>query len=262
MAIKIPVLKFFQEIEDSVYKNEQAYGYVYVSYNTISGKYYIGLTRSNKFKSSYVGSGVLIRKAINKYGKENFEVKVLEWCFNEQELKDREEYWISYFKASESDKFYNLSIGGESKKGVSMSEDVKNLHRRLNTGKKASDETKRRMSIANKKKWKVKGYRDKLSRIQKQAQKRSYLNGKNKPPDRTGSTWSEAQRDVDRSKCKRLISTSRNGFFGWVEVREMRKTYISRDKKYGTNAWADRLGISRRTVNDIIQQRTWKEERI
>jgi len=53
-------------------------------------------------------------------------VKVLEWCYNQKELDEREVYWIDFYQAVESDTFYNLAKGGDGcKKGSKLSEEAK-----------------------------------------------------------------------------------------------------------------------------------------
>ena len=67
------------------------YGYIYETTNLINGKKYIGQHRGS-FDKEYKGSGTLLRRAIKKYGKENFEVKLLEECNNQIHLNEREIY--------------------------------------------------------------------------------------------------------------------------------------------------------------------------
>ena len=55
-------------------------GYVYITTNLINNKKYIGLKTSDVFVPNYFGSGKIIKKAINKYGKNNFSVEILEEC--------------------------------------------------------------------------------------------------------------------------------------------------------------------------------------
>jgi hypothetical protein len=59
-----------------------------------------------------LGSGVLLKQAINKYGSENFEREILEWCENDNELREAEDKWIKEYNAVNSDLFYNLCEGG------------------------------------------------------------------------------------------------------------------------------------------------------
>lgn len=84
------------------------YGYVYMTTNLINGKKYIGQHKSSKFDENYKGSGHAIKSAISKYGKANFEVKILEECETPFQLNNKEAYWIIYYDAINSDDFYNL----------------------------------------------------------------------------------------------------------------------------------------------------------
>ena len=91
------------------------YGYIYETTCKPTGKKYIGLHKTNKttIDKKYLGSGKLIQKAINKYGKENFECRILEWCDSRESLSQAEIKWISKFDAYNSPKYYNLTRGGE-----------------------------------------------------------------------------------------------------------------------------------------------------
>lgn len=90
------------------------FGYIYLTINKLNGKKYIGQKTSSVFlKEEYLGSGKLLSKAIDKYGKENFEVILLEEVeASKSELNEREIYWIKILNAVESDEFYNLHPGG------------------------------------------------------------------------------------------------------------------------------------------------------
>jgi len=81
--------------------------YIYKTTNCINEKVYIG--KSEKlFNKNYYGSGILLEKAIKKYGKGNFKIEVLEELLTIDELNEREKYWIEYY----SDNSYNLAEGG------------------------------------------------------------------------------------------------------------------------------------------------------
>lgn len=90
---------------------------IYEWTNNLNGKKYIGLSRDiwKRNKQHISGAnlihGSLIDKAINKYGIENFSVKILERCPEEQ-LSEKEIYWIAN-ENSQAPEGYNLTPGGE-----------------------------------------------------------------------------------------------------------------------------------------------------
>jgi group I intron endonuclease len=65
---------------------------VYKVTNKVNGKIYIG--KDSHDNPSYLGSGKLITRAINKYGKDNFYKEILEICADIQVLNERELFWI------------------------------------------------------------------------------------------------------------------------------------------------------------------------
>ena len=91
------------------------YGFIYITTNHINGKQYIGqkkYDKSNKWKK-YLGSGIALKRAIEKYGESNFSKEIIEECETKEVLDDREKYWINYYNAVDSDDFYNIASGGD-----------------------------------------------------------------------------------------------------------------------------------------------------
>ncbi len=90
---------------------------IYEWTNNLNGKKYIGLSRDiwKRNKQHISGAnlvhGSLIDKAINKYGIENFSVKILEKC-SEENLSEKEIYWIAK-EQTEVPNGYNRTPGGE-----------------------------------------------------------------------------------------------------------------------------------------------------
>lgn len=84
--------------------------FVYETKNLINNKKYIGKHKGD-LNDNYLGSGVLLKAAIAKYGKENFIRTILYIAKNEQDAYDKEEELISLYNAVESDEYYNLSKG-------------------------------------------------------------------------------------------------------------------------------------------------------
>lgn len=99
---------------------------IYEIKNKINGKLYIGQHSSNEL-GSYWGSGKLIKRAIEKYGIENFKRTILEKCSNKNELNEREKYWIN--EKDSINTGYNLTeggTGGDNSIFINYSEEWKN----------------------------------------------------------------------------------------------------------------------------------------
>jgi hypothetical protein len=91
--------------------------YVYCTTNTINNRKYIG-SHTGDVDDSYIGSGVILKKAIKKYGKKNF-VKDILWEGPLEYMKEMETYWCEYFNVADNDLFYNRTNKGTGyEKGV------------------------------------------------------------------------------------------------------------------------------------------------
>ena len=119
--------------------------YVYIVTNTINGKKYIGLSLNKKkwFRSWYYGSGKLIKKAIIKYGKENFNKEIVKEFENEDDCRNFERHLIRLYNAVEDPMYYNMSPGGYGGAclGHSVTEETRKKISLVNTGKKRSKES-------------------------------------------------------------------------------------------------------------------------
>lgn len=129
------------------------YGYVYKTTNLINGKTYIGQHKSGYFDIGYKGSGKLIKRAIKKYGKDNFKTILLEWCETFDELNNREIYYISFYRAQNKAE-YNIANGGLGVRGLFGKNNpfygkkmtTEHLIKTRRTGSKLSKETKEKIS--------------------------------------------------------------------------------------------------------------------
>lgn len=93
-------------------------GYIYKITNTLNNKIYIGQTiktvekrfqqHKNNSNKPYF-SQIVLYKAFNKYGVENFICETIEEVENEQ-LDEREKYWIDYYDSYFEG--YNSTLGG------------------------------------------------------------------------------------------------------------------------------------------------------
>ena len=75
--------------------------------NLINGKIYIGCHKTENVKDDYMGSGKIIKKAINKYGIKNFKKEVLSIFDSEHQMFNEEKNLISKLKPD-----YNITNGG------------------------------------------------------------------------------------------------------------------------------------------------------
>lgn len=86
----------------------------YTIYQTtclLNGKKYIGKHATLDVNDSYLGSGLILSKAIKKYGKENFKKEILFIFDNEYEMNRKEIELISE-DIIKSDDYYNIAYGG------------------------------------------------------------------------------------------------------------------------------------------------------
>lgn len=68
---------------------------------------------------------MILKEAIQKYGRKNFSREILEWCETEAQLIEREIFWIKHLDARNKAIGYNLSKAHLGK------QEQKNLIRKL-----------------------------------------------------------------------------------------------------------------------------------
>ena len=93
--------------------NELAHGYIYLITNLVNDKKYVGLTTRHaeeRFKEHCHADSHLGR-AIRKYGKSSFELEIIDEANDQQELADKEMYWIKFYETY-SKRGYNQTVGG------------------------------------------------------------------------------------------------------------------------------------------------------
>lgn len=83
---------------------------IYKIVNKVNNKIYIGQTHFDK--PSYLGSGILIKAAIEKYGIENFDKEYIDEATNQKDLDLKEIYWIKEYQSQNPDIGYNIADGG------------------------------------------------------------------------------------------------------------------------------------------------------
>lgn len=81
---------------------------IYKITNNLNGKFYIGKHQTKNLQDGYMGSGKLIRRAIRKYGLDNFTKEILHVYDTEEEMNTKEKELVVLGESS-----YNLCEGGK-----------------------------------------------------------------------------------------------------------------------------------------------------
>lgn len=85
--------------------------FIYKTINNKNGRYYIGAHETYNFNDGYLGSGKLIKEAIQKYGSEYFERHILEICSNRKDLYELEKKYVNEETLLDKN-CYNVELGG------------------------------------------------------------------------------------------------------------------------------------------------------
>lgn len=209
------------------------YGYIYETTNLINGKKYIGQHHASEFEWWYKGSGKLIKKAFDKYGFDNFEVKLLENCNSKEELDEKEIYWINYYDAVNSNNYYNLAEGGSNGALKLMQEAARQPEIRAKAAPKIM-ETRRKKYNGDASPW---FHTDEANRKKVETRKERYgdagfalrtddakLNAKKARIEKFGSSnghmMTKEVRDKARRKTSDILEFDNKIFIGYNELSE------------------------------------------
>lgn len=160
-------------VSDGIDNNKTKIQGIYKIRNCINGKVYIG--QSIDIESRFWSHKSNVKKnythplynSMKCYGIENFEFIIIEEIEDVNSLDEREQYWMDYYKCYDRNLGYNLRPKAESTKGYKTSDETKlkislaNKGRvmsnenklklsKVNKGKKRSDESKLKMSLSHK----------------------------------------------------------------------------------------------------------------
>lgn len=208
--------------------------YIYRITNKINGKTYIGQHKYKKLKDSYMGSGKLIRRAQKKYGMENFQKEILEFDIPNVELANDWEQMYILFERTKGKAEYNIANGGYGSAGFHHTEETKLKLSEANKGKPKSDETRQKLSEANKGKHASEETKRKLSESHKG----------NHPSEETRQKMSEKRKGKKHSEeWSKKISEANKGRIISDETRKKMsearkgKTPWNKGKKGAQQAW-------------------------
>jgi len=235
---------------------------IYKTTNLVNGKQYIG--RDSRNNPNYLGSGPLLKKAINKYGRENFKKEIIEECTSFEHLIDREEYWLNYYDASNNPLFYNLQNSGKGVRligerngrygtghlyagelshmyGKSLSQETKNKIGNSNRGKTRTDDVRKKLSDANRRRKHSQETRKKMSESQKgkvfsEEHRRKLSDAKqgDKHPNFGKKFTIETRKKISESGSKGYIVCLHGNYKNnkykmkeWCEILCISKSYLS-----------------------------------
>ena len=138
---------------------------IYKTTNRINGKFYIGKHQTQKLNDNYLGSGKTLELAIKKYGRKNFEKRIL-FIFDTEEKMNQKEKEIVNEDFISSHFNYNCGVGGEGGaqfKNKRHSEKTKKILSEKKKLIKPSIETRNKISEGNRRRTLSLETRNKLS---------------------------------------------------------------------------------------------------
>ena len=151
---------------------------IYKTTNLVNKKFYIGVHCGNN--ESYLGSGVALKQAIQKYGRDNFKRETL-FSFNTMiEAYEKESELVTQ-ELVDMNECYNLCLGGQG--GFPTTPQIKEKMSQaklgkpnVQKGKKLSSEHKQKLSVARKKRVISEETRKRLSETMKRkhAEKKAF----------------------------------------------------------------------------------------
>lgn len=185
----------------------EPYGFIYITTNMINGKRYIGQRKFSKGWKSYLGSGKILKQAIEKDGRENFIRDIISIAYSKEELDRLEIEFIENYNAYKSCDFYNIAKGGE---GGGLPGQLSPMY-----GKKLSDSTKIKISNTRKLRGVAKGRNNPMYGVS--------IKGENHHD--YGTHLSEERKQRQSETMKRKFNTGEwiPGFRGKKHTLEARK---------------------------------------
>ena len=146
------------------YGTRKKYHFIYKTTNLLSGRYYIGMHSTDDLNDGYLGSGTYLKRSINKHGKENHSIEILEFLNSREELAAREREIVSLQEIAKKE-CMNLKVGGEG----GFSKEIQKIGSTLGNLRK-SELLKQDAA-----------FREKISNIMRLQMKKQYKEGRENP---------------------------------------------------------------------------------
>lgn len=188
--------------------------YIYLIKNKVNGMVYIGKTtnievrwKRHKSKANYINKLRNCRKnvhteyfinALIKHGFEVWKINKIDVAFTQEELDEKEIYWIAYFRQTLGrDKVYNILDGG--------------------TGGRCSDEILQKLGRIMSTRWEDQNWKKKRSEDQRRIMTKRWENGDMKKEDQSKSMELRWKNKIFKNNQCRLMREK------WAETKKANK---------------------------------------
>ena len=206
---------------------------VYKTTNLVNGKIYIGKHETDNLDDGYLGSGILIRRAIEKYGKKNFKREILFESSTREEMNAKEAELVNEAFLKRKD-VYNIKLGGEG--GFDFINNNSQIKSNANFTKWNSLTKQKRCEICKK-------IGNKLNRAWKEHPEKFKNVPRINPIAFKGKHHTDETKQKVREKNSILLRGERNGSFGTVWIYNEN---LEQNKK-----------VKKEELNDFLNQ-GWK----
>ena len=188
---------------------------IYQTKNKINGKIYIGMHQTEDLDDGYLGSGLVLKETISKYGKSNFEKKILFVFDNKNDMINKEKELVTeeFIKLQSN---YNQCIGGSGgplRKGIKLSEETKQKISKNTKIALQDSKIQKHLSKIRKGKKHTKESKDKMSRSRK------------------NKKWISCH----RTETTKMINSSELKFYldlGWVIGRKYSNPFVGSNTNF------------------------------
>jgi len=229
---------------------------VYKIINIIDNKVYVGGTSGlNQRKSCHfselkrnIHKNHKLQDAYNLYGVDNFRFEIIEFVDDKVTLGEREEYWIQQLRSNIDEHGYNIRIRAD-----------------LNTGLKASEETKKKISINRT----GKGTGKKNHCAETIKLKSEMCKAQNLSQYHTEETEARRLKTLRLQHCdipiperhKEAISIHNsgelNGFSKLTDDKVLEILILRRDTKASIKSMEEQFNVSDKTIYKILSGKSW-----
>ena len=236
--------------------SNEYFGYIYKFTNLNTGLIYVGKREKSTFDESYYGSGKLWTQSIEGLDLSKcVKREVLYWGTSRQDLNEKEIYWISKLNATDKSVGYNIHRGGQGGNSLGDTQLWSELHQGERNGRyhrEVSEETRKKISEANKGKVRSEEFKLNVSRTQKGRKK----------PDGFAEKCSKIQKgkivsESTKNKLRALNTGENNPSYGkhWYNNGVINKKFNENEIPEGFVRGTLRKGI--KTGKNNIAGKKW-----